>query len=217
MSILIDIIIIAIIGVCIFLGYKRGLIGVIFKILSFFIAVIVALVLFKPVSYFVINNTKIDEQIESSIIEIIEGTKEEATEEEKEKSENTPDVIMEYINSNIEKVANEAKTNIAQTVASDITINIINAGVIIILFIIARIVLIFIKIVSDAIAELPIIKQFNKLGGTIYGILEGFFIVYTILAIISLFVPIATLQNLISNSIIGSILYNHNIILMILF
>ena len=75
MSILIDIIIIAIIGVCIFLGYKRGLIGVIFKILSFFIAVIVALVLFKPVSYFVINNTKIDEQIESSIIEIIEGKK----------------------------------------------------------------------------------------------------------------------------------------------
>lgn len=217
MSILIDIIIIAIIGVCIFLGYKRGLIGVIFKILSFFIAVIVALVLFKPVSYFVINNTKIDEQIESSIIEIIEGKKEEATEEEKEKSGNTPDVIMKYINSNIEKVANEAKTNIAQTVASDITINIINAGVIIILFIIARIVLIFIKIVSDAIAELPIIKQFNKLGGTIYGILEGFFIVYTILAIISLFVPIATLQNLISNSIIGSILYNHNIILMILF
>lgn len=217
MSILIDIIIIAIICVCIFLGYKRGLIGVIFKILSFFIAVIVALVLFKPVSYFVINNTKIDEQIESSIIEIIEGKKEEATEEEKEKSENTSDVIMEYINSNIEKVAKEAKTNIAQTVASDITINIINAGVIIILFIIARIVLIFIKVVSDAIAELPIIKQFNKLGGTIYGILEGFFIVYTILAIISLFVPIATLQNLISNSIIGSILYNNNIILMILF
>ena len=34
--------------------------------------------------------------------------------------------------------------------------------------------MIFIRLFTDAISELPIIKQFNRTGGTIYGVLEGF-------------------------------------------
>ena len=36
----------------------------------------------------------------------------------------------------------------------------------------------FVTALADLIAKLPILKQFNKLGGTIYGIIEGLFIVF---------------------------------------
>jgi len=54
MWIIFDLIIIAIIGLATFIGYKQGLVKAAIKILSFFIAIIVALVLYKPIS----NNTR---------------------------------------------------------------------------------------------------------------------------------------------------------------
>ena len=47
MSIIIDIIIIAIIALCVILGYKRGLTGSLLKILSFVLAIVIAFILFK--------------------------------------------------------------------------------------------------------------------------------------------------------------------------
>ena len=57
MSIIIDLIIVGILGLSIFFGYKKGLTKCVIKILSFVIALVVAFILFKPVSNFVIKNT----------------------------------------------------------------------------------------------------------------------------------------------------------------
>ena len=64
MSIFVDIGIVAIVALSTFLGYKKGLIGVAFKIISFFIAIILAFVLCKPVSYYIMQQTIIDDKIE---------------------------------------------------------------------------------------------------------------------------------------------------------
>ena len=74
---ILDLIVILVIALFTFIGYKQGLIKVAIKIASFFIAIIIALVLFKPVSTLVINNTTIDDKIENAIIEKItpEGMK----------------------------------------------------------------------------------------------------------------------------------------------
>ena len=55
MSIIVDLIIIAILAICIFFGYKKGLTKCIIKIASFFIAIIVAVMFYKPVSDIVIE------------------------------------------------------------------------------------------------------------------------------------------------------------------
>ena len=217
MSIVIDIIIIGIILACIFFGYKRGLIGVAFKILSFIIALVISLILFKPISNYIIKNTQIDDNIKDYIVQVIEGKEDTASEEKKEKSENTPAVIMDYINTSIEQATKEAKSNVAEVVSENITVTIINAAIILLLFIILRIILIFVKILSDAIAELPIIKQFNATGGIIYGILQGFLIVFVVLGVISMFIPVPALQNAINDSFVGSFLYNNNLLLKIFF
>ena len=59
----IDIIIIAIMASCILVGYRKGLIGVAFHLVSFIIAILVALLLHGPISNFIIQNTQIDDKI----------------------------------------------------------------------------------------------------------------------------------------------------------
>lgn len=215
MSIIIDLIVIGIILLSTFLGYKKGLIGVAFKILSFIIAIIITLILYRPVASFIINNTEISKTIENIIVEKLSSTE---IEEGKIEPENTdlPNVIVNYINGQITNTVNEAKNAVVQTVAKDLSQNIINIIVMIGIFIVTRIILIFAKVILEAVSELPIVKQFNETGGTIYGIIRGILLIYLILAIISLILPMLNKTEIlttINNTILTKILYNNNLIL----
>lgn len=211
MALMVDIIIIAIIALFTFWGYHRGLIGVAFKILTFFVAILVALFLYKPVSNLIIKNTNIDEKIENTIIE-----KFSSKENEQINEENMSQVLVNYISNYTSEVQNET----VNIVANQLAIASINVIVAVGLFIITKLILIIFRAISKIIAELPIIKQFDKTGGIIYGLIQGFLVIYLILAIISIFAPmIESLEiiNNINNSIIGNFLYNNNIILKIIF
>ena len=69
--IIVDLIILAVLLICIGLGYKRGLTGCLLKIISFVLAIVIACILFKPVANIIINNTQIDDDLEKSIKNII--------------------------------------------------------------------------------------------------------------------------------------------------
>ena len=56
MWIVFDLLVIGIIALCTFIGYKQGLVKAIIKILSFVIAIVIALILYKPVSNIIIKN-----------------------------------------------------------------------------------------------------------------------------------------------------------------
>ena len=71
MAIIVDIIIIAIILICIFFGYKKGLVGVAVNILGFIIALLIALILYAPISNFIINHTPIQTTLENAIKETV--------------------------------------------------------------------------------------------------------------------------------------------------
>lgn len=238
MGIIIDVIIIAILAICIGLGFKRGLTGSLLKIVSFILALIIAFVLFKPVSNFIIDNTNWDETLEQSIRQIfIEETMQENniqeqnknTEntqlsneqiQENEKTQSMPDVMINYINEAVENVGTEAKNAIVESTARNVATTIINIGVLIALFLVSRIVLIFIKGLTQLITKLPVIKQFDKLGGIIYGLLEALIIIYVILTILSLVSPLISNSGIIQaieNSFIGSIMYDNNLLLKLIF
>ena len=215
MAIIIDIVIVAIIALCLFLGYRRGLTGSLLKILSFVLAIVIAFILFKPVSNLVINHTNWDDSLKTSIEQFIT----EKTSTPGEKS-SLPQVIVDYIDETMAQSVNEAKEVAIENTAQSVTNLIVNAGVWIAVFIIARILLIFIKFITALIAKLPVIKQFDKLGGILYGILEAFVILYVLLAIISFIAPMinnAEFIDALNKSFIGSMLYNNNILLKILF
>ena len=211
MSIIVDIVIIGIILFCLIIGYVRGLTGSLIKILSFVLSIIIAFILFVPISNFIINNTQIDEKIEQSIREkLIDNSQED---------EKMPEAITDYIGQKVEQATDDTKEAIINSTARDVSITIVKSGIWIILFIIARILLIFLKFITGLIARLPVIKQFDKLGGIIYGILEGLVIVYVLLAIISFASPVVDGSFIkdIEKSNVGSVMYNDNLLLKIIF
>lgn len=221
MSFIVDLIIIAIFALCIFIGYKRGLTGSLIKILSFVIALAIALVFFKPVSNFIIEKTQIDETIKNSVIEIF--NKEESANEEQKKNEEQTTIaepIVDYVNEQIEQSTNQIKEEVVEHAANKIAIITINIVVIIALLIIARIALLFVKALTELLTKLPVIKQFDKAGGIIYGIVQSLIIIFITLAIISFISTITAnyiITGFIGQSYIGKILYNNNLLLEIVF
>lgn len=197
---ILDLIVILVIALFTFIGYKQGLIKVAIKIASFFIAIIIALVLFKPVSTLVINNTTIDDKIENAIIEKI--TPEGMKPEDKVEARNLPSGIIKNTNDSI------------KSIAETLTTKLIEICTILILYIVARIVLKFIAALATLIEKIPILKQFNKLGGTVYGLVKGVLIVYVVLAIIYLASPLLkeNTSKKIEEARLTKMMYNNNII-----
>lgn len=202
MNYLIDIIIIALIALTTFIGYKKGLIKVAFNLISFILAILIAIVLYKPVSSFIINYTPIDDKIEETITNQIANS----------------DNIEKESHNFIENYYSDIKNASTSVIAKNISQMVINIACIVIVFIVSRIVLLFFKFSGDLIAKLPLIKQCNSAGGFLYGLLKGFIVVYILLALIAIASPLVEMEELmkmINSSIIGNIMYNNNIILVL--
>lgn len=180
---IVDIIIIAILALSIFLGYKKGLVELGIGLCAGIIAIVIALVLYRPITNIVINTTNIDENIEQQIIE--------------------------------KSKTNEIAEQIAPEVAQELSYNVIRAVVMIALYIIAKIALRFVTALANLIAKLPILDQFNKAGGLIYGAIRGLLIIYVALLIVS-FIGQINPQNKVNSevqkSFITKEMYNKNII-----
>ena len=207
MSFLIDILVCLFIFITIYINSKKGLIEVAYKIVAFFIAIIISLILFKPISALLINNTNIDEYVNNYVVSTIDKDSNE------EKTENKENYSIPKI---FDNAINSAKQETTQAVSSSITNVVINIISFIAVFIITRIILIFLHIFSEAVGNLPLIKQFNHIGGLLYGILKSFIIIFIILALVSV-LPLTSLQETIGSTIITRILYNINQILLLFF
>ena len=199
MNYLIDLIVIALIALFTFIGYKKGLIKVAFGLVSFILAIVISIVLYKPVSNFIINYTPIDDNIEMAISERLDS------------SDTSDEEIDNFVANYFSNIKNASTPIIANTISNTI----INIGCMLLVFIISKIILLFFKFIGDLISKLPLIKQVNNAGGFLYGLLKGFVIVYILLALVAILSPIININelvNMINNSIITNIMYNNNII-----
>lgn len=218
MGIIIDIIVILIIALSVFLGYRKGLIALAVKLFAVIIALIATLILYKPISALIINNTNLDENIQNVIMEKANNQEEtNDTSSNKEtantNSKNETTQATESQEGNIVEQSLEEK--ILPEVARELSINIINIGVIIILYFVIKIALHFITAIANIVAKIPIIKQFNKIGGIIYGLLRVLLLIYVILLIISFageINPENKLHNQINQSLLTKEMYQNNIL-----
>lgn len=220
MGIILDIIILSILTLSLILGYRKGLIGVAFNLCAFLVALIITWILYTPITNLVINNTQIDDGIRNTIIE--KGVIKEKVENEKteEKIEENDNVVNQYIQKYVTEPATNTANNVVEETAKVVSEKVVAIGVAIGLFIVVRIGLILLKFVAEAIAKLPVIKQFNKAGGLIYGAIRGMFLIYILLAILFFIMSInnsGMIANMINSSIISKMLYENNLILNIIF
>ena len=157
MGVIIDIILIAIVLLSAFLGYKKGLVKLGAKLFAGIIAIILTIIVYKPVSGIIIKNTSIDEKIKDTIVQ------------------NTTNVIDEK--TQIENdITNQLENNILPKQAENIAKNVVYAITAVVLFIVVKIILSIVISLMDSIANLPLLKQFNEVGGIAYGIVRGLLI-----------------------------------------
>ena len=212
MGIILDIVILAILALSIFFGYKKGLIGVVFNLCAFIVAIIITWILYTPVTNAIIKNTEIDDNIKNAIVEkgFIKN------DDKKEEQDGVNKYINEYVTTPISNTANDVVEETAKVVSEKV----VAIGVAILLFIVVRIGLILLKFVIEGIARLPIIKQFDKAGGIVYGGIRGMFIIYIFLAILFFIMSVnnsGMIADLINTSLISKIIYANNLILKIIF
>lgn len=213
-GIILDIILVAIIALNVFICYKKGLVKLAVGLIAFFVAIIVAMALCKPVSNLIAEKTQLDEKIEETIIKnfSVEVTEEDESE--------TDEGFMKYMEKYVDDSINKTRNEIVLEASSVVSMKLINICAFIGIFIIARLVLILLTFVADIIMSLPILKQFNKAGGIIYGLIKALLIIYVLLAIVFLIIYVTgnnTLSNAISSSFITKFFYNNNIILNFIF
>ena len=168
MGILIDIIFIALILLSAFLGYKKGLVNMASKLFAGILAIIITLILYQPVSNAIIKNTSLQTKIENIIIE-------------KTQTENQEE------NSN---VINELSQNMIKEQAKNISINVVPAITMIGIFLLVKIILSIVFALINGIANLPILKQFNEVGGIAYGLVRGAIISVICIALLGVYAKI---------------------------
>lgn len=200
MGIIIDIVLVLFLLGSVYLGYKKGLVSVAVSLVAFIAAIIITVMLYRPIADMIIKNTDWDERLQATIQSNVDS----ATTSNKKEGEN----------SITDEIVEGAKKEILPETSKTVAVNIIYGGTMIGLFIVSRLALLLINLVSGAITSLPIIKQFNEAGGIAYGLLRGVIIVYAIVMLLNLIIsfdPNGALNDMMQSTILTKLLMNFNI------
>ena len=199
MGFLVDVIIVALVVLSTFLAYKKGLVAQAIKLCAVIIAIIATLLLYRPVANFVINNTDIDETIQNSIYERAYDVAKQKTNNENPETDMVEGVKLAGI----------------QHTSRELSIQIINVAVILILFFGIKFALRFVTAIANTVAKLPILNKLNKVGGLIYGLIRGVVIVYACLLLIGFIGKVddsSVLHKTVEQSHLGKTMYENNLL-----
>ena len=198
MGIIIDGIIVLFVLISTFFGYKKGLVSLGINLVAFIITFIVVMVFYRPLGTFVIENTQIDETVQGIIEQNIEKMVE---------TNETSALLGNLVESAKQGALSQTSRAFAE--------NVIYGAVMLALFIFVRICLIFVTALTNIVAKLPLLKQCNELGGTIYGLFRGLLIVYVVLMLINIVITMSSngyLKELIDSTYITKLMIKNNIL-----
>lgn len=208
--------------ISIFAAFRKGFTYLVFNFICLLITIFAVLILCKPLTTFVYENTNVDEffskHIKSTIGDFIEEQLEKNTHINTGKT-NIARPIAEKINTYIDEAEDKAVNNVSTYIADKLAYIVISALVVIFLCIVIRISTIFLRAVLYFISELPFIHSIDKVGGIVYGVIRAYVIVYLILAILSLLSPLMANTGIIAcinHSRFCEKFYNDNVFLNIL-
>ncbi len=204
---IVDYLIIILIIINGFGGLIKGFIITFFSFVGFIISIIIAKTYYPVLATYLINNTNMFVKIQRFVDERLS-------------------VVLEKFSDNsimsIEDIL-RLPSNMNSTVASEpvflsnnLTYVIISIISIIIIFLLSRFAIFIIMHILDSIAQFPILKQFNRLVGLVFGIAKGILVVYIIFAmltpVISLF-PDSIIAQKTFESTLGYFFYSKNLII----
>jgi uncharacterized membrane protein required for colicin V production len=231
---LIDVVVILVIGLSAFIGYKRGFVKTAISLLSFFIAIGVALMFYKPLALVLTEKTEIDDWIIAKVengrtIEEPEEAVEESEDKEKVveiKSEAEKEASIESVLEDLPQVViasetfQEAKKQAMHEAAlkiSELSMNILS---LIAIFVIVKVTLFVVSILLGGVMKLPVLKQMNEVLGLAFGAIMGIvemYIAFAGITFISSVADISFVVDAIKTSLIGGTMFENNLIINFLF
>jgi len=203
-----DIIILAIVALCAIAGYHKGLIRTVYRLVSFFVAVIVARQLYPHVAR-VLRQTELFPTIQSAIaraMNLEDFVAEQATAAGTEVINNLPlpsilqNLLLSYNTPNMFELLQVA--TIEEYIAGFFANMVINGLAILAVFLLTMLALTFIGYALDIVSKLPVIRTLNRIGGFLFGIVMSAVIVWIALVLVALFV--VTANPMISDMVEGS-------------
>ncbi len=233
---LIDVIVLAVILIMGFVGYKMGFVKTIISLLSFFIAVGIALAFYKPLAVILTEKTDVDEWIIEKVVhtridssgDMIVLTEENEVElqetlpvETKEEKESVVKGILEELPNNIISSLSlkEARDNAKVEFANKLSELIMKLFSLIIIFLVVKVTLLIATFIIDGIMKLPVLKQVNEVLGLTIGVILGFIEMYVVFAVITFISSIADISFVvvaIKSSAFASIMFENNLIIKLL-
>lgn len=232
MYIIIDIVLVAVIVIGGFVGYKKGLSDILINIVGVVLALILAFMFKGTVADFIEKSTGIGTSLKVSISDGITSAAseklnidlkdEEKVEEEKDASESgesTKEIKNVQKDNPFYKALvdnmnlDEGIDNISQKVVDFI----MHTASFILIFLVVYLCVFILKMMLNIVFKLPILSTINKTGGLVANLILTLIKIWVLLAILSFLSPIIpVVPNIINSTIITKMLYNTNVIVMLL-
>lgn len=222
-----DLLVIGVIVLFALIGLKNGFIMSVFRLTSFIVSAIVSIKFYPIVSKFlmgtpiyksiktsIFNNLMLQQQAQSPGVN---SQVKDAAADSIINTLHTPAFIKGFL---VKQMPDPTSLipikDIAEKLSgilADFSINVIS---VVVLFILVRIGLLFVRFIFKKIAGLPVFKQMDKVGGLALGAIEGLLMIYVIFAVIIIFnsAPIFKgIYDSIDNSTVAQYFYQNNLII----
>ncbi len=220
-----DLLVIIVIFIFTFLGYKKGLLLSVFQLFSFIISILIAKWIYPILSRFLLGTWLFDD-IKLAIINSLglnEIVKEQTLKAQTMFIKQLPipesltNILLENNNIELYKLLNVSK--IEDYIASFLATLCINAISVILVFLIVWLIMRIISKSINVVDKLPVVKKFNKFGGLISGAVQGTLVLWILFTILSIFVikdSNSIISTMIRSSKIAIIFYERNIFISII-
>jgi len=155
---ILDIILIAVVVICAYLGFKRGFVKSLCNMCSLLISIIIALLSYSKITEFIAKSPlgkfvteKLSASMGSSAVDL----------------SSVPEFLRKPFEAGVESAADAMANNLATVIIGVISV--------IITVVVVKVFIKFLFKVLNVFAKLPVLKQCNRLLGGLFGIVSGMF------------------------------------------
>ncbi len=221
-----DLLVIALIGGFGFFGLRNGFIYSMFRLLSFFVSAVLA-VKFYPLVSKILMKTAIYANIKNSILKnLMLQQQAQAPKMDSQAKQAAADAIIGNLKlpgflkeTLVNHMPNPSKlidlSQIMDNISGELAKMVIDIIALIVLYILIRIGLVFLRFILQGLAKLPVFKQLDKIGGFSFGAVEGLLTIYIVFAFVMLFSASPTFKGMyeaIDSSLLAKFFYQNNFI-----
>ena len=210
----IDILLILVIALSAFIGYKKGFVKVIVKLGTFLIALVLAFLLQSSVAKFIGEDIGFKNTISTTVQNKLSDYA-----KSKEDDKKTDIKMLEKTIDEINTAAEEKKAEVIQKWANNIADFILKGLSFIIIFFTVAIVMGILSLILNTVVKLPVLNTLNGVLGLGSAVILMAFRIMILLTIIYFMSPLEIVEpviNYINTSCITKLLYENNIIVSIL-